>query len=529
MADQFWDGFDKYGTNGAIIWTPSTNVQEDAGALLFCEWATGGGGTNLSAASLTTGRFAGSLAFNLTGAFGSGTVRITRPLNGNIPTVIFGVAIRSQLASNEVAFVTLGDTGTDQMSIGLNTAGLIEVRRGGPAGTLLATQTGTSVLSGSWHYLEASVTIHNTAGAWTVNLDNNTILTATAQNTRSSANNWANSLSLAGCGSSANGVAYDDLYCFDSTGTVNNAVRGDSRIETLFPTSDNSVQFTPATSYMIGYPYFNNTTTTGVNEAANQIYVALIVPTINMTLNSISVSIGIPNASANIRPVVYGDTSGHAGTLLSAGSTVTGVGNIGVLTMPLTTPQSLVAGTHYWIGFMNDVAMTQWLTRADSNNSGNVATTTFTSGAPATAPAMTTGQVTRTIWGNATATIPNNTSIVSMVPPGANGTPPIARMYLADTTATHQDLYNMADLSGAALNFAGVKVSALTQRMDAGIRTMDLRISSSGVLSSGNTVSIIPNSSLAYMSSYFDTDPNTSAAWTQTGINAMLAGFRLDT
>jgi len=528
MALLFMDGFDRYGVVGQYLCS-NLNGSLDGNLAMNLEWNQVPSVAGYIV-SFAAGRF-GGLGLNMvnSAATNTGSPRCGKNLPGNIATLIFGVAFRVGLVGGAVtsAGIVFADIGTDQLTVDINLNGFVEVRRGGVAGTVLATST-VAVAANTWHYLEGQVTIHNTAGAWNISVDGSPVLSATAQNTRSSANNYANQVALNYNSTSDGGigVTWDDLYVFDTTGTTNNAMRGDSRIDLLLPTSNNSVQFTPNT---IALGYWQIVSTGGaVAPSANQLYLHPVTPNQNMTINSISVFNPNTQVAMQMRPVIYGDTAGHAGTLLSTGGTLTGPAANQTLVMPLTTPQALTAGTQYWIGFMNDVSGSNW-TLANANNNGWTATSTFASGAPSTAPAMTGSISTRSVWGNCT-TFSNNALLVATLPPLLGPiTPTTPRGYVADSTVGHEDLYNMADMPTTPLAVGTVKLSAIAMKADAGLRTVDLRISSGGTQSGGSNTGMTPPASPGYITSYFDVDPNTSAAWTQAALNAMLCGVIIDT
>jgi len=528
MAVQFIDGFDRYGVVGQYLCS-SLNGSIDGNLAMNLEWNQV---PNVAGYLVTfiAGRF-GGLGLNMvnTASTNSGSPRCGRNLSGNISTLVFGVAFRVGLVGTAItaAGIVFADIGTDQLTVDINLNGFVEVRRGGVAGTVLATST-VAVAANTWHYLEGQVTIHNTAGAWNINLDGTPIMSATAQNTRSSANNYANQVALNYNSTSdgGTGVTWDDLYVFDTTGTINNAMRGDSRIDLLLPTSNNTVQFTPS-AVALGYWQLASTGG-GSTSTANQLYLHPVTPNQNMTINSISVFNPNTQVAMQMRPVIYGDTAGHAGTLLSTGGTLTGPAASQTTTMPLTTPQALTAGTQYWIGFMNDVVGSNW-TGANGNSNGWTATSTFASGAPGTAPTMTGSVTTRVVWGNCSTFSSNALAVATLPPLLGPATPTNSRGYVADSTVGHEDLYNMADMPSTPLAVGTVKLSAIAMKADAGLRTIDLRISSGGTQSGGSNPGINPPSSPGYITSYFDVDPNTSAAWTGTALNAMLCGVIIDT
>lgn len=152
--------------------------------------------------------------------------------------------------SNVDAVIALLDAGSVQCDVRINLDGTISVTRNGTALT-----NGTSVVSiptGTWFYLEFKVTIADSIGANTCKVRVNgvdVITVATGQDVKSTANATANGIRIGGISNSGNGSrSVDDFYLCNQSGSVNNDFLGDSRIDTLFPTSDgNYSQFTPST------------------------------------------------------------------------------------------------------------------------------------------------------------------------------------------------------------------------------------------------------------------------------------------
>ena len=112
-------------------------------------------------------------------------------------------------------------------------------------GTLVA--TGTTVLStGVFYFLEFKATIHNTTGVYEVRI-NETVeaaLSASGVNTRGAGtNNSANAVRLGGDmgvgifgGGSFKVIGYfDDFWCVDDQGAVNDTYLGDCRVQCLLP------------------------------------------------------------------------------------------------------------------------------------------------------------------------------------------------------------------------------------------------------------------------------------------------------
>ena len=507
MALIFCDGFDKYGG----VNTNATNV---SALMQQGEWTAVSTSVNSTiVAGLSSTGFAYSTAQSVTSS---------KTLAASYARLIGGVRFSSTLGS-VAGGIQFYDAGTAQCAITFNSAGTFSVRNGTyNGGTVLGTST-ASVTANSIHYLEWDITFSN-AGAYQLWLDGVSILSGSGDTT-ATANNSANQFGLASASGSGPTIAWDDLYLFDSTGTVNNAVLLTSpRVETSFPASDSAVQFGfgaatlgSSVSRVVG----------GYSASANILYLRPVTPIRNCTLSSITLLPGATTASINLRPVIYADNAGSpsGGALLSAGSTVTGMTSGTFLTMPLTTPQSLTAGTQYWIGLMNDVVTgANGYATQDASNAARTVVSTFTSGAPSICPgSMTTGVLTVVVYGNVTSVGANYYEVASVPVQGLQS-------YLTDTTVNDEDLYNFGALSQMPTTINAVAVKANCSRSDTGARTVSMRMKSGSTDSGGSATGQTPNASgsFGWLTSLFITDPNTSAAWTGTALNAAQSGFKID-
>lgn len=162
-------------------------------------------------------------------------------------TLILGAAYENiGGVGTNVDLLHMLDNTTVQMSIryvAIATGYGVAVYRGS---TLLATSAIIpSILSGSFNYLEFKCTFHGTTGAYEVKVDEITVLSATGVDTTQTANNYANGY---GCGGNSGSLAFDDFYACDGTGSAPyNNFLGDVRVETLMPSANSSVQWTPST------------------------------------------------------------------------------------------------------------------------------------------------------------------------------------------------------------------------------------------------------------------------------------------
>jgi hypothetical protein len=493
MALIFMDGFDKYG---------GLNSNAGYASLLMTagEWNSSGNLCTI-VAGLSSPGFAMQPG---------GTGTLTKVLPTNYNRLIGGIRISS--AFTGTCGVYFLDGGTVQCCISI--ASTVTFRNGTVGGTVIATSP-TSITANSIHYYEWDITFGNSA-SYQIWMDGVSVMSGTGDTT-ASANAFANGFQLTQP-SAAGACQFDDLYIFDPTGSTNNAVLLTSpRVETTFPTSDGTVQFGFGAA-ILGSA--GQRTQGSVATVANCMGLRRFTPVVAGTINSISISSNASSATANFRPVIYSDSSGAAGTLMSAGSTVTGISSGVPLTLNLTTPQSLSAGTQYWLGFMTDTAFN--MAASDNNALGYRANATFSSGAPGTAPAMTAGFGSWLLWGNLTGVTGNNWYEVSLSPPA--GLP----SYVFDATVGHEDLYNFGPLSALPAVVYGVAVKAYIQRSDSGAKSVSLRILSSGTDSGGSVTGIVPATSFGWLTSLFITEPSAGAPWTGITLNAAQSGLKVD-
>jgi len=492
MAMILIDGFDKYGA-------PNTN-NANVVNLMLGEWNVG------SQVFIAAGLSSVGNAVNLSSSGAS----MSRSF-ANTGRIIGGVRINP---SSGFA-ISFGDLGSMQCTI-CAAGGLISLRNGTTNGTILASSA-SSFPNGVIHFIEWDITIGASAN-YQVWVDGTSIFSGTG-NTRATANNYVNNINFLFTPVGVSGASvYDDLYLFDNTGSVNNAVLLTSpRVETTFPVSDSSVQFAIGAS-VIGSPIAR--TSTNITFVANVLYLRPLTAARAMTLNTIYVMPSGTSPSANWRMVVYADNSGLPGALLGQSNAAVGITSGTVMVGNLITPVSLTSGVQYWLGFMCDTASINFLMQ-DTLNQGRSATATFTVGAPSSAPAMAANS-TATVWGAVTLTAPVNFYEVNQQPPASQYS------YVYDSVVGHEDLYNFGALSVIPTAVYAVSVKSFAAKSDTGVRTMSNRLLSGGVDSGGSLTGQTLSQSFQWYGTNFDTDPGTSAAWTGVGLNAAQSGFRID-
>jgi len=187
------------------------------------KWDSGGGGT-ISATFARTGRN----GINLNG----------QTINKNFTsraTYIVGFAINFlNFTSGETQIFGLLDSGTYQVSVGVDIAGNVKAYRGN-ASTLLGTGSSIYTPLNVYHYIEFKVTINGSTGTLAIQLDGVQILNLTGLNTAPSGNNTANQVRL---NSSSCSSALDDVYVCDNAGSINNTFLGDIAVLAQLPSAN---------------------------------------------------------------------------------------------------------------------------------------------------------------------------------------------------------------------------------------------------------------------------------------------------
>lgn len=97
--------------------------------------------------------------------------------------------------------------------------------------------------------------------------------------------------------------------------------------------------------------------------------------------------------------------------------------------------------------------------------------------------------------------------------------------YVESSTAGHKDTYAMGNMSSTPSSIKGVQTCILGRKTDAGTRTICPVIRSGGTDYDGTTVSL--GDSYLYHLQVYEQNPNTSAAWTGSGVDGMEAGVKL--
>lgn len=165
----------------------------------------------------------------------------TRSLGASVSILIVGAAMAFS-ANADSDILLLKEGGTTHVQICLRSDGKLEAKRNG---TSLGVSANALASPTSFHYYEAKVTLDDTAGAVTVNVDGVPVITLTSQDTRNAGTGVVDTVVLSATGLT---VTVDDLYIADTSGATNNDFLGDIRIDCIYPNGAGTYQdFTPST------------------------------------------------------------------------------------------------------------------------------------------------------------------------------------------------------------------------------------------------------------------------------------------
>jgi hypothetical protein len=252
MALLFFDGFDNYGT-------PSFS-----GHLGSFQWGADGS-SSWGYSSTTRHGYGKSIQHTASGSQLHGFM-------GSSPATIYcGIACRGALT---IAFLD-SYTGSTQATLVVNGgSSYAALYRGTSGGTLLARTPNNIVNVGNWNYYEVGLTVDNSTGYMEFRLNGQSLLNLTGIDTQISANALVNYIVFSGSGN-----FYDDFYVNDSTAGPGSfpcdSFNGDVRVDTLFATGNNAVQWTPLSSTNVsnideiaadGDTTYNSSNTTGQED-----------------------------------------------------------------------------------------------------------------------------------------------------------------------------------------------------------------------------------------------------------------------
>lgn len=182
------------------------------------------------------------------GNVGLATLGVTG-VSGATAIIGFAFRIESSLPDTTITVVQVQNASAPQVSVTCSTGGALSVRRGGIGGTVLA--TGATTLSVStWYFLELKVLFNDSTGTYELKIDGVSEVSGTGADTIASGSAGWDSIVLGTQNVSTTcNLSYDDLYCADGSGGVEDTFLGDHRVVAIVASSGNgaNTDWTPST------------------------------------------------------------------------------------------------------------------------------------------------------------------------------------------------------------------------------------------------------------------------------------------
>ena len=179
---------------------------------------------------------------------------INTELPGNPQTIVFGAAVYAEgiealsATDNDGATRSLFKvqdvvSGNTHLYFQVNSDRLIVVKDS--AWGVIGTTSGHTIEGNTWYYIEVKVTISNTVGQVTINVDGvERLSTAADKDTCNGSNEYVGCVMF--CRIYPINTRFDDYYICDTSGSKNNDFLGDIRVDILRPTANGAnSDFTP--------------------------------------------------------------------------------------------------------------------------------------------------------------------------------------------------------------------------------------------------------------------------------------------
>lgn len=228
MAVILYDGFDHYATYN----TGNSNFFEAAN-----NWVVTSGSSN--DIQLAAGRFANSLSLY----FNSSADTIKRSLGTARSSLSVGMAFKQDRVNGNNACLQLFNGTTVILSVGVLSSGAVQAVRASTLGSNIICTSASSglIVTNTWNYLEVELVRNASSGSINIYLNNALVASASTANTGSS--------DIDGIGLAVQASQhswFDDLYVTDTSTRL-----GECRVESLIPDADDSTAWTATLSSTI--------------------------------------------------------------------------------------------------------------------------------------------------------------------------------------------------------------------------------------------------------------------------------------
>lgn len=481
MAILFIDGFDHSASITEKGWTAATG---SAGG--FSQYDTTAGNYRTGSRSLLVYRNANTSVSYCYRTIPTGSgFRIgfgLKPYSTTPNTVFYGLA-------------ELQDGSTGQVSLRINTDQTLSIVRGGPGGTVLGTTTNPITLSAFVH-IEWQVGIGSSANT-ELFVDGTSVIALTGVNTQATANAQATRFLL---GTTTNvganfGAFYDDLVIADAS----QPRLGSVQVETLYADAEGT-----SSDWVRSAAYGPNEAITGAGTATSS-----------------TIAAGQPAANAfDSNDLTYFESS-----------TIGAIGNY--VAFDFGAAKTINAYRFLFSSSSSRRAAFNF----DGSNDGTTWTTIFASGTPAetvgpttlgspvsyryyriiltaNAPSLQWRVFSMDLFGNSSVTYHMINEKV------ANGD----STYVSTATSGAVSVWSLGNLTGTGVSVAGIAINAVARDDTAGTNPLQAVVRTG----STNYTSTSTNLTSAYLNvqKIWDTNPNTSAAWTESEVNGLAAGIK---
>jgi len=518
MALRIRDGFEFY-KNAS---DPST-IAPGAAYGVYVPFPVGGNAANIVLDDKTPFGVGKSLNWNAFGGVFLETGGFTSQ-----GTLFFGFWMMTTAAlggTTPQSSLEIWDGTTPQCTIRMDGGGNMKLYAGNGFGTILATFTSAIVTPNVWEFYCVKIVIHNTAGEFRVRKNWNTSddFAATSLVTRQSANNTANGIRIGNNG--GGGYYMDEFAHWDGTGSGNwsdwmTAFRGIQ----LMPNSDSAVQFAQTNGGSTTFGYTDNSSSIGLTPA-NTIFFASFTPTCGGDFSG-SITVELQAALTGHLNIAIYDSDGdnslfptslkQPGALLAQCTALTNPGS-GANTFTLASTVKIQNGKKYFIGMWSDATVSMKCASAASQVGWQV-TQTYGPPSPSSVAGLGTTNTFRQPAVHGTITINNAGMVNDFLFDGTT-------TLVSDSTVSDQDLYGIQSLPGSVSTILGVDLVIECNKDVIGTRTISALLKSGATTVTEAAIAVATTMGQARYQQ--DTDPNTSAAWTPSNVNAMLIGQKI--
>ena len=413
--------------------------------------------------------------------------------------------------STQNGSITLTDGGTAQFTISFYSDGTIKFYRGAYNGTLLATYS-SAFSATTWDHFQFKIVIDDSVGAIYVrkNGAGSDSFSSTGLDTKATSNAYINGITLLNPTTGGETII-DDLMLYDSSGAVPNDWVGDIRSYALSPSANTAQKDFSGSVFA-----WTSSVVSTQSRTANTAYFHPYTPTASVTVSAISINV-TTGFTGNIKGSVYASdgTSSGPGTLIT---TINAISNpaTGANTLTLAANVDMTANVTYWIALVSDTTHSENYTGV-STVAATKAMTYSNSFASNPAPSLNQTQKTTIDF---TAVYQNFYAVNDSAVDGDTS-------YVYSGTANNVDQYDLSDLPSTPAAIYAVQARLVSRKSDTTTRGAKLQVKSGSTTSESSEV--IQSTTYTAINVTHVVDPDTSAAWTASAVNALKLGVKVST